>query len=90
MTPVEISHYLRTLDFAISGYSPTFWQKSSAIAAARERGKPVILLSPAETKASHALPDGIFTRLTPELLQNPPKIAPRNMLDIVAQSYLNL
>lgn len=88
LSPREASYYLQSLDFLASGYSPTFWQKSGTIAAARELGKPVVLISPAELPENLSLPLGVLTRLTAETLAAPPTTSPISILPLVAQKFL--
>lgn len=89
LAPREASYYLQSLDFLISAYSPTFWPKSGTVAAAREFGKPVILISPPELKENPPLPEGLYTQLTPELLKNPPSYAAHAPLDELANTFLS-
>jgi len=80
----EASYYLQSLDFLVSAYSPTFWMKSGTVAAAREFGKPVVLISPPELSQNSPLPQGLYTQLTPELLKTPPTYAPYAPVEALA------
>lgn len=84
----EASYYLQSLDYLISSYSPTFWPKSGTVAAAREFGKPVILISPPELKENPPLPEGLYTQLTPALLQSPHTTAIHAPLEDLADQFL--
>ncbi len=88
MSMREASYYLSSLDIFLSGYSPAFWQKSGAIAAAREHGLPVLLLSDDGISKKEPLPQGVFRELTPALLQETIAMPSPMLLPEIARSFM--